>query len=162
MKTTSSLTRSSKRQSGAAVIEFAFVFPIMFMLMYGTIVYGYVFFLNQSLNYAVQQAAESAVAVDPTATNVVTVRNTRINTTINSVLSWMNATQRTQRLTVMIDQASATCPAPLVAGTVKVELVYALRNPSWLFPVINMGFGQIPPLPDNLNACATALIQSQT
>lgn len=151
-----------RRQSGATVIECAFVFPFFFMLMYGTAVYGYVFFLNQSLNHAVQQAAASAVTVDPAAPDVTTMRRARINATVASVLGWMNPVQRQQRLQVWVDQASATCPVAQAAGSVKVELVYALRNPSWLFPVVNMGFGQIPPLPENLNVCATALIQSQT
>lgn len=162
MRSSGERIQRGRRQSGATVIEFAFVFPIFFMLVYGTVVYGYVFFLNQSLNHAVQQAAKSAVAVDPAAPDVATMRNAQINATVASALGWMNPVQRRQRLQVWVDQASTTCPVAQVAGSVKVELVYALRNPSWLFPVVNMGFGQIPPLPENLNVCATALIQSQT
>lgn len=152
----------SRRQSGATVTEYVLVLPFVFLLMYGTSVYGYVFFLNQSLNHAVQQAAASAVTVNPAAPDVTTMRKARINATVASALGWMNPVQRQQRLQVWVDQASTTCPVAQAAGSVKVELVYALRNPSWLFPVVNLGFGQIPPLPENLNVCATALIQSQT
>lgn len=151
-----------RRQSGATVTEYVFVLPFVFLLMYGTSVYGYVFFLNHSLSHAVQQAAESAVAVDPGVPDATTVRHARVNAAVDSALGWMNPAQRQQRLQVWVDRASTTCPAVQTAGSVKVELVYALRNPSWLFPVVNMGFGQMPPLPENLNVCATALIQSHT
>ena len=50
---------------GAAAVEFAFVFPVLFLLIYGVIVYSYIFMLQESINYAAQQAAEAAVAVEP-------------------------------------------------------------------------------------------------
>ena len=53
------------RQRGATALEFAFVFPLLFLLMYGILVYAYIFLLTESLTFVAQEAAESAVAVDP-------------------------------------------------------------------------------------------------
>src|SRR5258708_37699419 len=57
--------REPRTQRGAAAVEFAFVFPVLFLLIYGVIVYSYIFVLQESINYAAQQAAEAAVAVEP-------------------------------------------------------------------------------------------------
>lgn len=54
-----------RRQSGAAAIEFAFVFPLLFALMYATVVYGYVFFAQQTINLVAQECAKAAVAAAP-------------------------------------------------------------------------------------------------
>ena len=62
------------RQLGGAAVEFAFVFPFLFFLMYGVLVYSYLFVLQESINFAAQEAAEAAVKVDESGANADTLR----------------------------------------------------------------------------------------
>lgn len=55
-----------QRHNGAAAIEFALVFPVLFFMTYGLVFYGYMFVVQTAMNYAAQQGAEAAVSVDPT------------------------------------------------------------------------------------------------
>lgn len=143
------------RQAGAAAIEFAFIFPILLLLVYGAVVYGYVFFLSQSVNYAAQQAAEAAMSVDPADPDAVALRQQRISQTVARSMSWMSDGQRSQRLTIC---NSGDCPQ--VDDTLTVTLRFNLSTPSRMFPVVQLpGMGSLPPLPDTLTASAAALMQ---
>lgn len=148
-------TGPRRRQRGATAIEFAFVFPILFLLVYGGVVYGYVFFLNQSLHYAAQQAAEAAVSVDPALDDWDSLRQARIEDTVERSMEWMSDAQRGQRLVIC---RQADCP--IDNGTLTVTLDFQLDTPSRLFPVVNFpGMGRVPPLPDRLTATAAVLLQ---
>lgn len=139
------------RQSGATALEFAIVFPILFLLTYGTVVYGYVFFLKQTVNYAAQQGAEAAVAVDPDADDADELRQERVVESINDTLGWLPAAQRSR---VKICQDSE-CVVEDDTITVRVE--FQLSTPSWLFPAVEMpGLGAVPPMPTVLQATAAA------
>lgn len=145
----------SHRQAGAAVIEFAFIFPILLLLVYGAVVYGYVFFLSQSVNYAAQQAAEAAMSVDPADPDAVSLRQERISETVARSMSWMSETQRNQRLSIC---NGGDCPQ--VDDTLTVTLRFNLSTPGRMFPVVELpGMGSLPPLPDTLTASAAALMQ---
>ena len=61
--------RGLRRHGGAAAVEFAFIFPVLFMLTYGAVVYSYAYVLKQSLTFAAQEAAEAAVDIDPANTS---------------------------------------------------------------------------------------------
>jgi Flp pilus assembly protein TadG len=56
---------SGRRQRGASAVEFALVFPALFMTIYGGIVYGYMFFMQQRINFAVQEGLRAAISTDP-------------------------------------------------------------------------------------------------
>ena len=58
-----------RHQRGAVAVEFAFIFPLLFLLMYGIVVYSYVFVLNSALNYAAQESVASALRVAPAQPN---------------------------------------------------------------------------------------------
>lgn len=49
------------RQRGAAVVEFALVFVLFFLLMYGIVAYGVVFAMKHSLLQAANEGARAAV-----------------------------------------------------------------------------------------------------
>jgi len=51
----------SNRQRGAVVIEFALVFVLFFLLMYGIVAYGMVFAIKHSLVQAANEGARAAV-----------------------------------------------------------------------------------------------------
>ncbi len=154
-----------RRQSGAAAVEFAFVFPILFMLMYGTVVYSYVFVLQQSLHYAVQEAAEAAVKVDPGAPGADSLRESNARAAATRALSWMPPSQRVrvvgdsgERVGVTLCGAgSANCPPD--SDAITVTLNFDMFDPSPLFPVLNIFIvGSVPPLPERLTASATARV----
>lgn len=140
-----------RHQSGAAAVEFAFIFPILFMLTYGIVVYGYIFFLNQSVNYAAQQGAEAAVAVDAGDDGFEELRQERVVEAVNDTLRWLPGTQRT-RVTVC---DGGTCPVD--DDTITVEVKFLLSTPGWLFPAVVLpGIGAVPPMPTQLRATAAA------
>jgi len=140
-------------QRGAAMVEFAFIFPLFFFLMYGTVVYGYIFMLSQSVNFAAQQAAEAAVAVAPDAEEFEALRQQRVVDSVNDTFTWLPAAQR-PRLVIC---KGLDCPVDEVDNTIRVEVEYTLSTPGWLFPVITLpGVGSIPPMPTTLRATAAA------
>ncbi len=149
-------------QSGAVAVEFAFVFPLLFMLVYGTIVYSYVFVVQSSLNFAAEQAAQSAVAVSPSAANYDDAVVTQVTATANNLLNWLPAAPRTMSISSRgTEKATASCTvsgstsAP-GAGVVIVTICFDVRQ---MFSQISIpGLGAAPPLPSNLGAQATVRI----
>lgn len=53
------------RSSGATLVEFAFILPVLLVLLYGIFVYGIVLVTQQAVSYGAERGAEAAVAVDP-------------------------------------------------------------------------------------------------
>ncbi|MDD3762292.1 MAG: pilus assembly protein [Nevskiales bacterium] len=152
------------RSRGAATVEFAFVFPILFLLVYGVIVYSYVFVLQQSMTYAVQLAADAAVKVDPKAEDASALRAAAVRQTVVSALSWLPEGQR-QRVIgtggerVIIESCpagAADCPSD--SSALRLTLRFNLRSPD-LFPVLDLYIvGRVPPLPESLSATAIVRI----
>lgn len=152
-------------QHGAAAVEFAFVFPMLFLLVYGVVVYSYLYLVQESLSYAAQEATEAAVAVDPERPGGDDIRRANARATAVSALSWLPAAQRERVLgsageKVQVDICSAgTGICPPDDDAVTVTLTFEVRMPESLFPVLNLYIvGSVPPLPETLVAKATALI----
>ena len=157
------------RQSGAVAVEFAFVFPLLFLLMYGIVVYSYVFVLNSALQFAAQEAAESVVQVAPEAAE--SVKKQRAQSTARAVLDWLPSGQRSRAIGEngekvevgfcpgFAGEACPECPAGATdCGAVVVTLVFSLLSPP-LFPSLTLPFvGTVPPLPEKLTAQAVARI----
>jgi len=154
-------TRVIRRfQSGAAAVEFAFVFPFLFLLMYGVVVYAYTFVLQESINFTAQEAAEAAVAVDPHATGADALRTQRVRATAVAILNWLPASQKTRvigasgelvQVQYCTKGSGGLCPADTDGVIVTVR--FAMTTPDNLFPVLDMPFlGKVPPLPTQLTA----------
>jgi hypothetical protein len=157
------MTHPAKRcrqQHGAAAVEFAFVFPILFLLLYGVIVYSYIFVLQESVTYAAQVGAESGVRVDPdrgvTPDYEAVVRAHSLQT-VQQALAWLPEPQR-QRLEGNISiqlGGEGDCTAGLICVTVSLPLL----EPTPIFPVLDLFIvGRVPRLPDAIRARAVALI----
>lgn len=132
----------------------AFVFPLLFMLVYGAITYSYMFLLTTAVHYAAQVGAESAVAVAPDSDEDA-YHEKVADTVADSVLlslSWVQASQL-ERLTIVapsFDTDSAGNPI------VTVELLF---DTGGLFAVIDLPFvGAIPKFPETVRATAIAAI----
>lgn len=154
---------SRRRQSGASAVEFALVFPILFLLTYGAIVYSYVFVLRQSINFAAQEAAEAAVDVDPAqlpATYEALVV-TSAQATARAVVAWMPARVRDGITTPVLfcpEAGSPLCPTD-ASGAVVVTINLSLTGPFSLFARFNLPIvGLFPPLPDTMTAQAVARV----
>ncbi len=148
-------------QSGASAIEFALIFPIMLAIVYGGLVYSYVFFLQQSVNFAAQQGVQAAVSVAPTANAAadVTARTNLADTVAKNSLSWLPGDQFGR---VSTSAPANGCPGGTTpaANTFSYMVNFTLGGAGGaLFPSLvslPMGLGTVPPLPATLTACAVA------
>lgn len=52
---------AASRQKGAYAIEFAFVFIVFFLVLYGMITYGLIFAAQQSMNFAAESGARAGL-----------------------------------------------------------------------------------------------------
>lgn len=143
------------QQRGATAVEFAFVFPILFLLVYGVIVYAYVYVLQQSITFAAQHSAESVAKVDPSPAETYDQRlGTRIRATASEQLSWLPATQRNRVLGSTGDKVKVDFAEVDGSSVVRVTLTFELTG---LFPVVSLPvLGPVPPLPAQLSATASA------
>lgn len=156
-------------QNGSAAVEFAFVFPLLLMLTYSTVVYGYIFMLQEALTFTAQQAAASAVAVSPqqTTTAARAQMTSLAQTTAYQALQWLG-TQKARVVgsagekvqVTFCNQGAANCPSD--TDGINVKMIFDLNQPTPLFPVISfggvLGLGSVPPLPDQLTAQALVRI----
>lgn len=145
-------------QRGASAVEFAFVFPILFLLVYGVIVYSYIYVLQQSITYSAQLSAEAAVAVNPAPEADL---NSRIAQRVRAVavqsLNWLPTDQRArvtgangEKVQVVFETIDGD------QSVVKVTLEFDVPG---LFPALVLPLvGNIPPLPSRLRAQAVARI----
>ncbi|MEQ9479623.1 MAG: pilus assembly protein [Algiphilus sp.] len=148
-------------QHGLVAVEFAIVFPLLFMLTYATIVYSYVFVINESIHYAAKTAAESAVRVDPQAADYTTLVRTTARNAASNTLAWMPAAQRARFAdqegdlfgTVTIEELDGN---PIVR--VVLDFDVSATTPA-IFPVISLPLvGDVPPMPARMQASAVALL----
>lgn len=142
-----------KRERGAVAVEFAFVFPILLLLVYGVITYSFLFLLTTAVHYAAQVGAEAAVAVAPSADEdeYVADIDTRVRAVVYQNLSWLSPSQL-ERLT--IDPSFPDDDG--IADTVLVRLQF---NMVGLFPVVDLPLvGAVPRFPDIVVATANANI----
>lgn len=150
---TTQLQTSGKpvRQRGATAVEFALLFPLMFAIAYGGIVYSYIYLLQQSINFAAQQGAQAAVAVVPSS-NATTTAQSRLANATTAARNTLNWLPPTQAALVTIPSSPGNCKA--AAGTFAFEVDFA---PGTLFPMVTLPLvGTFPPVPVTLYACAVA------
>jgi Flp pilus assembly protein TadG len=160
-----------RRQWGTAAVEFALVFPMLFIVTYGAIIYSYIFVLRQSLTFAAQEAAQAAVSVQPGITGYDDqVRQTAVRTA-QAAISWMPSPVRnaiavdTGDVTICRGPSAGSCATLLpgdVAVVVRLELPLASggtgrRDVSPLFATFTLPpFGRFPPLPNIMAGQAVA------
>lgn len=140
------------KQRGASAIEFALIFPLLFIIFYGAVTYGLIFVAQQSITLA---AAEGARAALRQATNetvrTTNARNAAIGT--GSAAAWL-----TSRIT-FTGTLLANCPYNTVPATVRcyqVTVSYLNYRTNPLVPLI-LGplIGVV--VPDQLSS--TAIVQ---
>lgn len=55
----------AERQAGSVAIEFAFAFPVFFALLYGILMYGFIFLTQMGLQHAAEDGAREALRYAP-------------------------------------------------------------------------------------------------
>ncbi len=144
---------------GAVAVEFALVFPILFLLVYGVVVYAYVFVIHESINYAAQEAAIAAVTVSPETEGYISAVEVRARATALAALSWMPADQLNRVLGSGGEKAEVKFAPVGDSNGVQVTLRFHLKEPAPLFPVISLPMvGDVPRLPNQIVAQAIARI----
>lgn len=103
------------RQRGVYAIEFAIVFPIFFLVLYALLTYGLIFAAQQTLNFAAENAARSALQWQPGD-----AQQTRLH-------RMMFARDRAAELTTWVDSMAGSgqlqiqvCPRGAESGTAGV------------------------------------------
>ncbi|MEK6806897.1 MAG: TadE family protein [Pseudomonadota bacterium] len=149
-----------QKSRGAVAVEFAFVFPILFLMVYGVVVYAYVFVLHESVNYATQEAAIAAVSVLPKTPDYNNAVTRRARAAALATLSWLPADQRERVLGSSGEKVEVVFLSD-VDGTdaIQITLRFRLKEPAPLFPVIQLPLvGDVPRLPDQITTQAVARI----
>lgn len=88
------------RQRGVYALEWAIIFPVFFMLLYGIICYGLTFLVRESMQFAVEEGARAALRYPSTATlgNATTPtwlhRRTEARNATAKALNWLPASIR--------------------------------------------------------------------
>ncbi|HDR9869472.1 TadE/TadG family type IV pilus assembly protein [Burkholderia cenocepacia] len=75
-----------RRQRGATAVEFAIVFPLLFVIFYGIVSFGMIFTIQQSLTFAASEGARAGLSYAPS----LAARVTNATTTAQNVVAWLN------------------------------------------------------------------------
>lgn len=133
-------SRAGGRQRGAAAIEFALVFIIFFLVLYGIISYGVVFAIQHSLTHAANEGARAAVKdVGSMAERVALA-----STTASNAVAWLGTRAPAPAVTL------PACPNPGFV-CIRVALTYNYAANPIVPPIAGLGLV----LPATLSAQAT-------
>lgn len=144
-----------RRQRGAVLIEFAFVFPVFFLLVYALLAYGITFMLQQGMVLAAEEGVRAAIAIDPDQFSKQSDYEDKVIKTAKEVakdrLQWLPRYYREvfdKNLTATLDPTTRV---------LTLQVVYPKATGSHpIIPLIEFpGLGKIPPMPERLQAEAS-------
>lgn len=155
--------RKNSNQSGAALIEFALVLPILLAFAVGVIYYGYIFMLDAALTHAAKQGAQVAVNIDPVDySNRDEYRDAvkrQVKTSVKSSLSWLPASVRATLVAPpAITFATPDSGQPGTLVNIRVTMNISGAKVALLPQVDLPGIGPVPPLPLTLNGVAEIVL----
>ncbi len=130
------------RQHGAAAVEFALVFGMFFVVMYGIVAYGVVFAVKHSMTQAANEGARAAVK--DVGDGSIGARTALAKTVATNAIAWLGARAPVPEVT-----SGACSGTPYTCVTVTLTYNYA-ANP--IVPPLP-GLGVV--LPATLKAQAT-------
>lgn len=172
------MRRIARYQRGATAIEYAFVFPVFFLLFYGTLTYGLIFLLRMGLQHSAEDAARAALRYQtltyPSGISLAEKRQLQMQARIawaKSVAAaqagWMNG-WRAPDINANVCLADTECLT--TAGTAtypdcnavtRCQIVVTVSYPYATSPVIPSlpGFGLL--IPDQLYGRARVLVDGR-
>lgn len=160
------LASSSRRsQRGVAAIEFAFVFMMLFFIIYGVATFGAVLYTQQVVSRAAEDGARSVpmMLTPPLAANDTRVRDAVYDSLAAALVapSASSATTQARRAWIVANATVSVTINPAAGGsnpTAVVSVVYPYSANRLLpsLPVLDTSRW----MPDNLRSRATAAIPS--
>lgn len=149
-----SVVHSHGHQRGSALVEFAFVLPVLMVLLVGVIYYGYLFTLATAVDHAASEAAQAAVMVQPVAydsTGAYQAAVTRlVKNRVRQSLDWLPAATPGYKTSVCFACGSDGQDGSRVTVTLDVVGGESPLLPRVTLPVV----GSVPPVPDQLQGVA--------
>ncbi|MCT8178323.1 TadE/TadG family type IV pilus assembly protein [Variovorax sp. CY25R-8] len=154
-----------KRQRGVAAIEFAFVFMMLFFIIYGIATFGAVLYIQQVISRA---AEDGARAVPMLLSPPLTANDTRVRDTVYDSLAaalvapaGSSATPQSRRTWIAANATvnvtiTAAAGASGPSAVVSVTYPYSANRLLPSLPVLDTSRW----MPDNLSSRATAAIPS--
>lgn len=139
----------SRRQKGAAAIEFAMVFVIFFGVFYALVSYSLPLLMMQSFNAAASEAVRRSVALSPAigTANYATQVVTQAKSTVLSQLGWMPPSLKFDASNIQVTFTN---------GLLTVTINYPKSKLTQVLPILTLPFiGEVPQLPTNLSAQAS-------
>jgi Flp pilus assembly protein TadG len=139
-------------QRGVAAIEFALVFPVFFMLLYGIITYVLIFLAQQSLALAAEEGARAALRYTTAD------RGTIGCNTATQLIKWLGSDAGGNPIATCTPIGPVACafPAGTTAQCITVKIIYPYSSkplvPLLLGPLMNVA------IPAKLASSATVQI----
>lgn len=109
-KTLPRLASRNRRQRAIAILEMVMVLPILLMLSFGLVDYGYFFYLKNTLQGAAQAGARAAI--------VSGAANTDVNTAVSNVMSLAGISSSNYTITTSPATVSSATTGTYVSVTV--------------------------------------------
>lgn len=139
-------------QRGIAAIEFALVFPVFFVLLYGIITYVLIFLAQQSLALAAEEGARAALRY--TTAN----RGTIACSTATQLVSWLGSSSGGIPVATCTPVGPFTCALPV--GTTAQCMTINVSYPYSSQPLVPLLLGSVMSVavPTTLASSATVQI----
>lgn len=141
-------------QKGAAAIEFALVFVIFFVVLYGVLSYSLPLLLMQSFNHSTAEAARRSVAVDPLA-----LSDSDYKKAVEAVAESVLTEQLKWVPTALSGSITQTADYNIASKQLKVTVSVPAVALATLMPVLKLGAITVPNLPDTLQAQSSLQLQ---
>lgn len=145
--------RLPRQSSGAAAVEFALVFPVLFAMLYGLISFGDLLFTQITVSRAVQDGARAVsflpVVIAPQTPNFTPIKDEIIaslaassivpkanNGSLSARTLWLNNNVRSR-----IAVSSAACAAPSASATclyISLDFPYGNNDGTRVFHSVNL------------------------
>jgi Flp pilus assembly protein TadG len=122
-------------QRGIAAIEFALIFPIFFMVLYGIITYVLIFLAQQSLALAAEEGARAALRYTTAD------RGTIACNTATQLVSWLGSNAGGASIAVCTPVGPFTCAFPV--GTTAQCITVNLAYPYAVKPLVPLLLGSL-------------------
>jgi Flp pilus assembly protein TadG len=159
--------RKARPARGAAAIEFAFIFPLFFAILYATVSYSLALLLQMGLSTAAADGARTAIQlVDPLQFDKAgfnTAAKQRVSQAVKASLGWLSEAQVeaiVANINITTSPDPGNGPGSLAGVRVNVQVVWKNYSTAPLIPSIDLPLvGKVPALPKDLSGSASMLLR---
>ena len=114
-----------RREEGVAALEFAIVSQLLFLLLYGILMYGFIFGLNHTITQSAAEGARATLSQPDTSTDaqLQTYAQNYARNNLSSSLARQYAT-----ITATVLRAPSGCPYDTSISCIQVTISYDNRS----------------------------------